>query len=357
MRWNKFSWAISRGIVCLLVAASLEPALAIAADGQRFFFRDSHMGTEFRITCFAADGSRARHAADLAFTRVRELDERLSDYRADSELSLLTQRDSAAYGSGLDVSDDLWTVLGEAQSISRDSAGAFDVTVGPLTRLWRRSRRQRELPSDQRLAEARSDVGFKQLVLRPPRRVLLRHGPMRLDLGGIAKGFAADAALAVLRSEGIDRALVDAGGDLAIGGPPPNQPGWRVAVGPWGAGEEPWLVVELAHCGVATSGDASRFTEIGEQRYSHIIDPHTGSPRLERWSVTVIAGRGIDADALASACCVLGPSAGLPLCQRRQAAVVFVRKGNNGEVEVELGEQPRFPPFRRSSDGKRSLSP
>ena len=112
---------------------------------------------------------------------------------------------------------------------------------------------------------------------------------MKLDLGGIAKGYAADQALAVLKSQGVVSALVDASGDLAIGAAPPGQQGWKIGIAPLEAGSPPSRFLMLAECGVATSGDAWQFVEIDGHRYSHIIDPHTGIGLTTRSSVTVIA--------------------------------------------------------------------
>jgi len=212
-------------------------------------------------------------------------------------------------------------VLAAAEDVARASGGAFDVTVGPLVALWRRARRQGELPAPERLAAARAAVGWRALALdraRGAARLGLAH--MRLDLGGIAKGYALDAALAELARHGIERALVDGGGDLAAGAPPPGADGWRVGVAGLDAAEpqadRAGMQLSLAHASLATSGDLERSFELDGVRYSHILDPRTGAALTERRLVSVRAPSGMEADAWATALSVLGPE-GLALVAER----------------------------------------
>jgi thiamine biosynthesis lipoprotein len=198
-------------------------------------------------------------------------------------------------------------VLVEARRVAEATGGAFDVTAGPFVRLWRRSVRQGELPSEARLAEARAASGWDKLVLHEQgRSVELLAADMRLDLGGIAKGYALDEALAVLRANGIDAALVDGGGDVIAGDPPPGEVGWRVLVSPRGPGGEAEMLLILANEAVATSGDVEQFVEIDGRRFSHIVSTATGLGLEHRVSASVIAPTGMRADALATAVCVLG---------------------------------------------------
>ena len=242
----------------------------------------------------------------------------LSDYHDASELNRLCDR--YAVGVPEPVSDDLFRVLRAARGFSEASGGAFDVTVGPVVKLWRRTRRTRELPDPTELAAARERVGWEAVTLdKDARTVTFARPGVRLDLGGIAKGYAADAALAALRERGITRALVDAGGDLVAGDPPPGEDGWTVAVGDGGE------TLSLANAAVATSGDAYKFTEVGGVRYSHIVDPRTGLGLTDRSTVTVIAADGVTADAWASAVSVLGPDAGLALVQSDRGGKVETR--------------------------------
>jgi thiamine biosynthesis lipoprotein len=163
----------------------------------------------------------------------------------------------------------------------------------------------RELPSQERLEQARSAVGYQAIELEG-RRVRLTRPGMRLDLGGIAKGYALDAALKTLNDHGITQALVRGGGEFVAGQPPPSQPGWPIALAGLDPQEAPSKRLLVSEAAVATSGDAWQFVELAGRRYSHIVDPASGLGLTRRTSVTVVAPRGADADALATAFCVLG---------------------------------------------------
>jgi thiamine biosynthesis lipoprotein len=303
----------------------------------RFEFTEPHMGTRFKIVFYAADEASANRAAKAAFARVAELDGIMSDYRATSELMQLCQK---AGGAPVPVSEDLFTVLEKALAISRQSAGAFDVTVGPLSRLWRIARRTQQLPAKEALTRALALVGWQHVKLDAKARTvqLLKPG-MQLDLGGIAKGYAADCALAMLKKHGIDRALVAAGGDIAVSGPPPDADGWKVGIQPVEGGE-PRRTLLLKDAAVSTSGDFEQYVVIDGKRYSHIVDPRTGLGLVGRMSVTVVARNGLTADPMTKTVCVLGPERGLTIINDTEGvAALMVRKTDKGE---EVMESKRF---------------
>jgi thiamine biosynthesis lipoprotein len=283
------------------------------------------MGTDFRIVLYAADRTTGEAAATAALECVAQLERTLSDYDAESALSRLSE--SAGTGTWQPVGPDLWAALETAQAWSERSDGAFDVTVGPLTRLWRWASRRGVLPPEDRLEEARRAVGYRYLHLDAGRRsVLLEKPGMRLDVGGLGKGLAADRALAVLREHGVTRALIDAGGDLVIGEPPPGQEGWQVEVG--------GRVRTLSHVAVATSGATHRATEADGHRFSHVIDPRSGLGVTDPRRVVATAGTGADADALASAASVLGPEASARLAKVLPGAhVQFVEEDQHGDLD------------------------
>jgi thiamine biosynthesis lipoprotein len=210
----------------------------------------------------------------------------------------------------------LFIVLMAANSLSRRTDGAFDVTVGPLTKLWRRARRRGEFPANDLLLEARAATGYRNLRLDAAAKSAELLVPnMRLDLGGIAKGYAADEALASMAALGVTRAIVNAGGDVVAGNAPPSETGWRIGVASLERDSSPSRFLNIANCAVATSGDVWQFVEIDGVRYSHILDPRTGLGLTGRSSVTIVAPNGIAADSLASAVSVLGPRAGLKLVE------------------------------------------
>ena len=312
MRW--------RTTVCsfLLLAYgfNIRPALA------RFEFSESHMGTRFRIVVYSNTARAATLASSAAFERIGKLDAIMSDYRETSELMVLCKQPS---GTKITVSHDLFRVLRAAQGLAAKSKGAFDVTVGPVVRLWRRARRTGQLPVRQEIARALDSSGYTKLRLeRTSRSVILDKSGMLLDLGGIAKGFAADEALKVLKRHGIRRALVAAGGDIVVSAPPPGARGWLIGIAPLeSTQEQPSRYLLLRDRAVSTSGDAHQYVEIAGVRYSHIVDPRTGLALTGHSSVTVVANSCTASDGLATAASVLGPSEGSRLIDSTAGAAAL----------------------------------
>jgi thiamine biosynthesis lipoprotein len=264
------------------------------------------MGTTVRVVFYATSPELAERGRAAAFAVMKEIDDRMSDYKPDSELSRL----SRAAGKGPQpVSQPLFDVLRESIRTAELSDGTFDITIGPLVRLWRRSRKELKLPSSEEIRTARALVDYRKLVLDPAKRTAeLRMEGMVLDLGGIAKGYACDRALAVLKELRITRALVDTGGGMALGDPPPDKPGWRIGM----LGDSSRVLV-LRNCGVSTSGDVEQFVEIDGKRYSHVIDPATGLGLTNQAMATVIAPTGLISDALDTPICIMGAERGLKM--------------------------------------------
>lgn len=306
---------------------------AQSAELRRFDFERTLMGAPVKMILYAPEAPSANQAAEAAYARIAELDRILSDYKPDSELSQL----SATAGSGrrVPLSQDLWTVLERSQRLAEQSGGAFDVTVGPYVRLWRRARRNKEFPARQRLDEARLAVGYQKLKLDPARHTaeLLVAG-MRLDLGGIAAGYAVDEAMSVLRNQSIDRALIDASGDILVSGPPPGEEGWKIGIAPLDAAGPPSRYLRLRNAAVTTSGDAFQHVVLGGRRYSHIVDPATGLGLTDQSGVTVVAADCITADSMATAVSVLGPDKGLKLIEATPGAAAFIVRNQEGKLET-----------------------
>jgi thiamine biosynthesis lipoprotein len=321
--------AIGLAILVVLqgsIAAAAEPVL------KRYAFTEAHMGTRFKILIYAPDEDAAKRGGKAAFARVAELNGIMSDYLETSELMRLCRK---AGGEPVPVSEDLFTVLSRAQEVSRRSDGAFDVTIGPVVRMWRRARFRKTLPTEEQRAEALALVGFEKMKLDAAKKTvqLVKEG-MKLDLGGIAKGYAADQALLVLKKQGLTRALVAAGGDIAVSDAPPGEAGWKVGIAPLDDPEsEPKRFVILKHGAVSTSGDAEQYVEIGGVRYSHIADPKTGLGLVGRMSATVVAKDGTTADAMTKVVAILGAKKGFPIVDATEgAAAMFIRKTDKGEV-------------------------
>jgi thiamine biosynthesis lipoprotein len=297
------------------------------------------MGTRFRIILYVTDEATAKRASAAAFRRIAELDGIMSDYQPTSELMRLNAK---AGGKAVPVGADLFTILSRSQEISKQTDGAFDATVGPVVRLWRLSLRTQRLPDPQKLAAARAVVGYQDVVLDPKgRTVTLKKTGMQLDLGGIAKGFAAEAAQAVLKQQGVTRALVAASGDIVASGTPPDADGWSVGIGAVSEEEKTPPTLRLHDAAVSTSGDAFQYVEIGGKRYAHIVDPRTGMGMTDIYQVTVVARDGTTSDALATALVVMGPEKGLKLVEAMDGVSArYVRKTAAG---IEEKVSRRFP--------------
>ena len=301
---------------------------------QRHEFTQLHMGIPFSIALYAPDEAAANKAAASAYARIKELNAVLSDYNPDSELMQLVRRGGP--GRPVKASPDLRRVLKRAIELSRQTEGAFDVTIGPAVQLWRQARRSKDLPTPDQLAAALDAVGWQAVrVDDQAGTVELLKPEMRLDFGGIAPGFAADEALAVLKKHGISRALVEASGDMAIGDPPPGRHAWRIGIAPLEDPEEtPQRFLLLKNQGVATSGSVYRYVEIDGRRYSHIVDPKTGVGLTQLSSVTVVAPDAATADALASGLSVLGPKRGMQLIDTIDGAAALFMWSEDGTPEM-----------------------
>ncbi|MDR3183125.1 MAG: FAD:protein FMN transferase [Planctomycetaceae bacterium] len=262
---------------------------------ERFEYEQTAMGVPVRIILYSESQQKADAAAKDAFAEFQRLNGIMSDYDSESELSQLCTN-----GGSLHVSDDLFAVLKASKEYCRVSDGAFDITVGPMVRLWRRSRRQKELPKQKYIDEAKQLAGNHLWEIdEAAQSVRLLRSGMKLDLGGIAKGFAIDKAFEAVAKHQITVQLVDAGGDMRLGDAPPLTDGWTVKMD---GGDD----VLLHNTASATSGGKFQFVEIAGVRYAHIVDPKTGLGLTESPTVTVTAPAAAQADALASAAAVLG---------------------------------------------------
>ncbi len=263
------------------------------------------MGTLFRIELYADNEAQAKHAFQAAFARIAELDQTLSDYKPDSELDRLS---TSAVRHPVHVSKDLFRVVDASQDLSGKTDGAFDITIGPLTHLWREARKRHKLPDPTTIEQAKAKCGYRKLHLDYSRHTVeLDESGMQLDVGAIAKGYAADEALLVITHCGIKSALVAASGDLAFSDSPPGHAGWKIGVDSVDAAHAPFTrILLLTNEAVSTSGSSEQHLDVAGVRYSHIIDPTTGMGLTRETTVTVVARRGIEADSLATAVSVLG---------------------------------------------------
>ncbi len=295
----------------LFILSWLFAAACISVHGEvvtRHEWTRPFMGTVFHITVYSSSLDLAEKAVYRAFDRIENLEETLSFYRENSELNQLAGN---AYSEAVTAGPDLFEVLEAALFWSRKTGGAFDCTIRPLITLWHTRGQEGVLVSSAEIAKARDQIGFNKVLLNPRLHSVRLLAPgMQLDLGGIAKGFSADEALESLEQDGFKIVLIDAGGDLRLGEPPPGQKGWLVNLDNSSPGPSR---LELANAAIATSGDKYKFYEIEGTRYSHIVNPKTGRGMTDHRQVTVISGDARTADALATALSVMDIQDGMEL--------------------------------------------
>lgn len=331
-KWKWLVFALFHGVIQTIAVFMPQYLNAEVKKHERF---ERHMGCEFKITIYCESPATVQKAFELAFVRIRELDEVLSNYRSSSELNRVCR--SAPHKSPIPISKDLYDCLDLSRTMHRLSNGAFDPTVGPLTKLWRRAHRRKKLPSDKRIAQTMNAVGFDHVgLVEGEYAVALKKPQMQLDLGGIAKGFAVDQALDLIKSTGIAIACVNGGGDIAVGDPPPGKEGWTIGI----AAASPKLsnrTLVLSNMAVATSGDLFQFVEIDGVRYSHIVDPRTGYGLTNSAAVTVIAPSCSLADGMASAISVLGTTEGIRIASTQPGVEVLcseLRASDEAQIDT-----------------------
>jgi thiamine biosynthesis lipoprotein len=287
------------------------------------------MGTSVEVEAFGGDVSLRRAAIDEAFAAIAEVDRLMSNYRDDSELARINR---VADRQAVNVSDPMLSVLKAAELVSTRSKGAFDVTVGPLVRLWGFHDKKPHIPTEEELNRVRPLVGYKNLLIDEKQHtVRFAHTGVELDLGGIAKGFAVELAANVLRSHGLE-GFVDAGGNQYMLGHPPGKASWNVGIKNPDAPNQLLGVLEVSEGSVSTSAQDANFLIAGSRKYGHILDPRTLQPSEQALSVTIVSADGTLADALSKVGFVLGPQEGLAAIQSfaQAAALIAYRKADGG---------------------------
>ncbi len=287
----------------------------------RFEYSKIYMGMRTRLVVYASDESAAVNACRAAFDRIGKVEDAASDYRKDSELMRLC---ATAATRPVPLGEDLFILLSEAQQLAKRSDGAFDITVGPAVQLWRKARKEQKLPAREDIDAALKLVGWQKLTIDPAARTARLALPgMKLDLGGIAKGYAGDCAIQTLREKGITSALFEAGGDIVVSDAPPGKQGWEIEL--VDAGPDMPQTVTVHNCAVSTSGDTQQFIEIDGKHYSHVVDPKTGIGLTTRGMATVIAPRGLWSDPLSKPATILPRPKLDELLQHYPGARAYVR--------------------------------
>ena len=306
--------------------------LPVSAQAKKYHFSSSKMGSPFNLVFVDKDSTHASIIAKKAFDMVDSLVTIYSDYDSSSELSRL----SAKAGIGpVPVSKGFMEILLKSKEAYNKSQQSFDITMGPLSLLWRNARKNKIFPDSATVAATKILVGFDNLVINQKDQTvsLLKKG-MRLDLGGIAKGFVAEKIVQRLKAEGISASLVDAGGDIVMGDAPLNAKGWVVGIN---APEEAETLLDqkllMKNMSVATSGDVYQFFLHNGKKYAHITNPKTGYGVTFQRNVTVIASDGATADWLATACSIVPIKTALETAAK-QKAFVFITTLENGQIKA-----------------------
>jgi FAD:protein FMN transferase len=301
----------------ILVAAMCAAVYSLQAAPRLDRYEGSRMsmGCLYAIDAYGSDAGRVRRAVESALDEVDRLDRLMSHYKEDSALSRLN-REAATRPTAVD--EELFDVLAASFRYSRETGGAFDITVGPLMKAWGFFRGDGRLPSTEAVAAARAVVGSHHVTLDPARHTVSFDSPgVVLDLGGIGKGYAVDRAVRILAAGGVTAALVSAGGSTVFGlGSPPDRRGWDVAVQDPIDASRTAMRVTLEDRALSVAGSSEKFFEVDGVMYSHIMDPRSAQPARGVLAVAVVTPTGLAGDALDNAFFVLGPDDSVPVVRR-----------------------------------------
>ncbi len=289
------------------------------------------MGTSLDIKAHGTDGAKLDAAIAAAIAEIQRVEDVMTDWRPSP---LTTLNEVAGRGPQL-VKAELAQILDRGLAIGEQTGGVFDITFAGVGKLWKFKGTDQQVPAKSAIDAALIHVGYQRVKVDRDRRTVDLPAGMRLGLGGIAKGYGVDRAMAVLRKHGVEHAIVNAGGDLKVLGHEADRP-WEVAVKHPRDRERVIAALRLSNIALVTSGDYERFFEHEGRRYHHILDPRTGYPSEGAMSASVLAASSELADALATALCVIGPAEGMALVEQlpRVEAIVV---GMDGELYASSG--------------------
>ena len=293
-----------------------------------------YMGAYVTIRCFFDKRVDITPVIKKCWDRMDEIQRDMNAYSDTGDVALMNRLGT----KGVDVHDYTYDLLEKTLDLSRKTEGAFDVTIGPLVKLWQDAARDKRMPTEKDLENARDKVGYKNISLTPPNHVLLAREGMKIDLGGVASGYACDEIARILKAGGIEHFLVDTGGEILCRGSKEGRKPWLIGI------QDPFakssIIGEMAikDRSVSTSGSYEKFLIIGQEKLSHIINPITGMPEKNVMSATVVAPTGIEADVFSTALCVLGSEKGI--------AIIHAMKGVEAMCVEKRGERV----IRRQTD-------
>ena len=347
MRWNKCSagvppavveafprvaerrgiWTMLR-VLCLVLIAVVFVSATNSDPTTSFVHKKKYvMGTVFEIVAYDDSPAHASDAIDKVFQEIVRLDEVMSNYKSDSALSRLNR--SAHFHAEV-VPPDLYRVIEESLLYSNLSGGKFDISVAPLVNLWKAAMRGEHVPSSAEEERLRRCVGYQNIALIPPDRIEFRSPCLQIDLGAIGKGYAVDRAVEILRSYGVARALINAGGSTIYAmGSPPGQPAWLVHLRDPSKRIDPQIML----CDDSVSTSEQTPSLLGSNSAGHIVDPETATPSRTEFAVSAIAKTATASDALSTTLLLLGPGKGKALVETRAgAAAIWVSPSGQSEI-------------------------
>ena len=332
---------ISR-VVVIVTCLSLGAVSYIVLAGKKRVKADSGyqlvMGTFARVVAVAKDAATGAKCVEAGLAEIRKVDELMSDYNEESEISRVNKE---AAHKAVQVSESTYKVLQKSVEFSKLTDGAFDITVGPLVDMFHKTKEDRAAPTPDQIAQAKAKVGYEKLILDSENRtVRFSVDGMRLDLGGIAKGYGVDKAIEAARRCGAVGVMVEIGGDVrCFGAPPEGRDNWRIGLQDPNSAVEGMsagglvLTLKVKNAAVATSGDYQQFVLIEGKRYSHIMNRKTGTSVEGLSSVTIITDNATDADALATSVSVMGPVKGIALIEKfSNAEAIILTSQPNSEI-------------------------
>jgi len=328
----------------LLMLGVLMTVVGAAAPGKHSVgYPIRTMGTYANVTLVTTDSSAGARAAELAQARFVWVDSLMSNWTTTSEVARVNRE---AAGHAVTLHPEVARVVETALRLGRESDGAFDITVEPLVRLWGFLGGPKRVPTETEIRAAFARVGVQHLTYDAASRTMRFEGPgVRIDLGGIAKGYAVDQAAAALRDAGVKDALVDLSGNMFALGSPATSPWWRVGIRD-PLDRMPYFArLHLSEVAVSTSGKYEQFVAQDGRTYGHIMDPRTGRPAEGLIAVTVVAPSAMDADAWSTSLFVLGPAAARAKAKARpDIDAILVTPGEAGmdTVWVETSLKDRF---------------
>jgi len=323
--------AIELSLLLLLIFGA-NPLLRAADQLVRYEATHRAMGTSFTLVEYGHNSAYLQEVASQVFQEIDDLDSQMSNYKPASELSSINRQ---AARHAVMVEPKLFRLIQDTLEYSRASNGAFDITVGPLMKAWGFFRGRGRLPSKAELAEVLKRIGYQHIRLDASARTIRFDTPgVEIDLGAIAKGYAVDRAVEILRENGISQALVSSGtSSLYALGSPPGEHGWKISVRNPLDTSKAACVLRLQNLSLAVSGDYEKFFRLGGKVYAHIMDPHTGMPVENMLSTAVVSPSAADSDALSTSFFVEGPGAARHyLASHPNLAAVFFLPETSGNT-------------------------